>query len=109
MHADWTLRSGICGRRQLRLFCGELVFERLPLALFALRHPELIGLTPTVGRINDDVAVVIAHLVGSVDSLGLRVSPGAPSTGRSEGSTRSAWGSALSLAITTRFPSAVDG
>jgi len=33
-------------------------------ALFALRHPELIGLTPTVGRINDDVAVVIAHLVG---------------------------------------------
>src|SRR5271156_1331576 len=64
MRADWALRSGICGSRQLRLFCGELVFEGLPPALFARRHPELIGLTPTVGWINDDVAVVVAHLVG---------------------------------------------
>src|SRR6202012_1031794 len=64
MHADWSLRSGIGGSRQLRLFCGELVFEGLSLALFALRHPELIDLPPTVGRINDDVAVVVTHLVG---------------------------------------------
>jgi len=64
MHAGRPLGRGRGIGRQLWLFRGELVFEGLPLALFALRHPELIGLTPTVGRINDDVAVVIADLIG---------------------------------------------
>ena len=109
MHADWALRSGICGRRQLRLFSGELVFEGLPVALFALRHPELIGLTPVVRRVNDDVTVVIADLVGVGGLARIQGVARPPSSGRSEGSTRSAWGSPLSLAIATRFPSAVDG
>src|ERR1035438_4269327 len=64
MHAIWALRSGTCGRGQVRLLGGELVVEGLPLALFARRHPELVGLTPIVGRVDDDVTVVVADLVG---------------------------------------------
>ena len=47
-----------------RLLGGNLVVERFALFRFTRRYPELVGLTPVVRRVNDDVTVVIADLVG---------------------------------------------
>jgi hypothetical protein len=46
------------------LLGGNLVVERFAPFRFTRRHPELVGLTPVVGRIDDGIAVIVANLVG---------------------------------------------
>jgi hypothetical protein len=109
MRPAWEtlVRSGSV--QHIGLLGGNLVVERFALFRFTRRYPELVGLTPVVRRVNDDVTVVIADPVGVGGLARIQGVARAPSSGRSEVSTRLAWGSPLSLAIATRFPSAVDG
>jgi hypothetical protein len=109
MLAAWEVQIRGFAAEHIGFLGGNLVVERFTLFRFTRRHPELVGLTPVVRRVNDDVTVVIADLVGVGGLARIQDVARPPSSGRSEGSTRSAWGSPLSLAIATRFPSAVDG
>jgi hypothetical protein len=74
--------------QHIGLLGGNLVVERFAPFRFTRRHPELVGLTPVVGRIDDGIAVIVANLVGVGRFTRAQVS---------------------SSAIATRFPSAVDG
>ena len=75
--------------QHIGLLGGNLVVERFAPFRFTRRHPELVGLTPVVGRRSTTVSPSSLRTSSeSVDSLGLRVS---------------------SSGAATRFPSAVDG
>jgi hypothetical protein len=48
----------------IRLFLGQPIVEGFALSLFTRRHPEPVGFAAALGRIDDDVAVVVAQLIG---------------------------------------------
>jgi hypothetical protein len=108
MRPAWEIlvRSGSV--QHIGLLGGNLVVERFALFRFTRRYPELVGLTPVVRRVNDDVTVVIADLVGVGGLARIQGVARAPAP-KDPRCPRGWLGSPLSLAIATRFPSAVDG
>jgi hypothetical protein len=62
MRPAWEIlvRSGSV--QHIGLLGGNLVVERFALFRFTRRYPELVGLTPVVRRVNDDVTLVGGRL-----------------------------------------------
>jgi hypothetical protein len=64
MLAAWEVQVRGLAAEHIGFLGGNHVVERFTLFRFTRRHPELVGLTPVVRRVNDDVTLVIADLVG---------------------------------------------
>jgi hypothetical protein len=62
----------------------------------AVFRDPVIGFAPALGWVDDDIAVVVAQLIGVGALSDAKVSPGRSSSGKSAGSTSSpAWGLSL--------------
>ena len=81
MSAPGTTVIGRVGRvvGHIRLFLDQPIVEGFALSLFARRHPESVGFAAALRWLDDDVAVVVAQLIG-VGALAADrgIAPGAP-------------------------------
>ncbi len=48
----------------VRLLGGQSIVEGFAVSLFARRHSEPVGFAPALRRVDNDVAVVVAQLIG---------------------------------------------